>query len=98
MRALFLSLMLFAPLAHADREVRQGADWVRLHDSACVSAETLARIPAAARDQFSKAQGMHQGQLYFGCWREVGNVVHILWEDGDEGVIPVGILKLLPEA
>lgn len=103
MRALALIatslVMLFAPgLALAYSEARQGDDWVRIFDSPCVSAETLARIPEQSRNTFSKAQGSFSGQKYFGCWRKMGDSVYIMWEDGDQGIVPQEDLKPVPEA
>jgi hypothetical protein len=80
------------------RVARQGLDEVRIFDTACVSAETLIRIPEAERERFGKAQGMFGGQRFFGCWRPLGGDAFILWEDGDQGIVPKGDLKPAPEA
>ena len=34
-----------------------------------------------------------QGQAFTGCWRVMGNAAHLLYEDGDEGLIPLSDLK-----
>jgi hypothetical protein len=93
--AIFLILLLLAPLALAgERVVRQGADEVRVFDSPCVSAETIGRIPEKDREGWNKVQGRFNGQRYFGCWRPLGDsAIHILWDDGDQGVIPLIELK-----
>jgi hypothetical protein len=92
---LFLILLLLTPLALAEtRVLRQGNDEVRVFDGPCVSAETIGRIPENEREGWKKVQGYINGQRYFGCWRPLDEAfVYILWEDGDQGLIPLTELK-----
>lgn len=89
---------LWAPKVHASQSAHQGADWVRIWNSPCVSAETLARIPQEERAAFQKVQGYVGGKLAFGCALQRGGMYFILWEDGDQGVVPASELKQDPEA
>jgi hypothetical protein len=99
MRALILILLVAAaPALAGERVARQGDDEVRVFDSPCVSAETIARMPEGSREGWNKVQGRFGGQRYFGCWRPAGDSVYILWEDGDEGVVPEQVLKPVTEA
>jgi hypothetical protein len=87
MRALVLILLLAAaPAFAAQRIVREGADEVRVFDSPCVSAQTMALIRESERHLYGKAQGTIGGERFFGCWRAFGDSVYILWDDGDGGV------------
>jgi hypothetical protein len=93
-----LALALLSVDVHASQSAHQGADWVRIWNSPCVSAETLARIPQEERAAFQKVQGYVGGKLAFGCALQRGNMYFILWEDGDQGVVPASELKQDPEA
>ena len=98
MRSLLIAAVLAAGPALADSEARQGADWVRIFDSPCVSAQTLVLIPPEARSDFQKAQGVYKGEKFFGCWQKRGGIVYILWEDGDHAIIPIEALRRVTEA
>lgn len=94
LRSLIVAAVLSAAgSAVADSEARKGDDVVRIFDTPCVSAETLARIQPHARSMFSKAQGVFGGQKFFGCWVKMDDDVFVIWEDGDRGVIPKADLK-----
>jgi hypothetical protein len=34
-----------------------------------------------------------QGQRYQACWRMMGNAAYLVYEDGDQGIIPAAELK-----
>jgi hypothetical protein len=93
MRRILIAAVLVAGNAFASQTFRRGEDWVRIFESPCVSAETLMRIDEASRKHFQKAQGVVNHERFFGCWRTVGDTVYIIWEDGDEGIVPKGDLK-----
>lgn len=98
MRSLALILLLAAAPALAETRIaRQGADEVRVYDSPCMHAETLIRIPQERRGDFRKAQGTFGGQPFFGCWSPNGDSVYVLWEDGDQGIVPLADLKPIVE-
>jgi hypothetical protein len=91
---LFVLLLLAASAFAGERVARQGDDEVHVFDSPCVSAQTIARIPENAREGWGKVQGRYQGERFFGCWLPMGDdAIFILWEDGDQGVIPAADLK-----
>lgn len=95
----FALLLLVAASAFAGTRIaRKGRDEVRVFDSPCVSAQTLAQIKPEARKDFRKVQGTFGGKLYFGCWVPNAEGVLILWEDGDLGFVPAVELKPVPEA
>jgi hypothetical protein len=98
MRTLIVAALLAAGPAFASQTARVGDDWVRLFDSPCVSMETMARIPPAMRDQFKKVQARFQGQTYFGCYIVRDGAAYVLYEDGDQGIIPLEAFKQDKEA
>lgn len=90
--ALAAAATLVLSLASAARagelEARMGNDWVRVSDTPCLYTAVLRHIPEEYRSQFHKAQGNFGGTLYFACWRPQGDVLHLVYEDGDHGVVP----------
>lgn len=90
MNRLFILLLLLLawPALAADMEARDGADWVRTSEAPCAYAAVLQHIPPQYRPQFQKAQAQLNGVLYFVCWRTQGNMIHLIYEDGDQGLLP----------
>lgn len=76
-----------------DLVAREGSDEVRLSDEPCTDAATLAQIPPQLHGDFSKASGRMAGQDYQGCWRRAGSAAHIVWQDGDQGLVPFSVLR-----
>jgi hypothetical protein len=72
---------------------RQGDDSVRLSDAACKSELVLGRIEPGSARQYRAASAVFQGQRFQACWRMVGNAAHLVYEDGDQGIIPANELK-----
>lgn len=97
MRRFALILLVAAGSAAAeDRIARQGADSVTISERPCTVASVLIQIDKVApgeRDQFQRADATFGGQRYFACWRTIPGGVHVVYEDGDQGVIPAGELK-----
>jgi hypothetical protein len=90
--------LVAAGTSFASQTARLGDDWIRIFDSPCVSAETMMRIPPAMRDQFRKVQARIGGQTFFGCYVFRNDAVYVIYDDGDQGVIPLSAFKLDPEA
>lgn len=81
------------PVFAEELVARQGSDSVRLSDSACSSELVLGRIEPTAKDEYRAATAQFQGQNFVACWRVMGNVAHLVYEDGDQGIIPIQELK-----
>jgi hypothetical protein len=104
--ALFLGLVLAiligltAQKARADSEARQGADWVRTSDKPCTDAAVLPLLQGAGYDleQWQAARASFGGREFGACWHTVGNVAHLVYEDGDQGIVPLDALKPLRDA
>lgn len=82
-----------APSFAQEMIARQGDDSVRLSDNACRSELVLQRLDPAAAEEYKAASAVFQGQRFTACWRIMGNVAHLVYEDGDQGIIPVHELK-----
>lgn len=93
-----LALVFSTPAQAQDMEYREGPDWIRTSEAPCMYAGVLQHIPEGIRPQFQKAQASVNGVRYFGCWRPMGNVIHLFYEDGDQGIVPVADLKPVKES
>jgi hypothetical protein len=82
-----------APAFSQDLIARQGDDSVRLSDDACTSELVLSRIEPGDIKEYHAASAMFQGQRFQACWRMMGNAAYLLYEDGDQGIIPAHELK-----
>ncbi|HMA08342.1 MAG TPA: hypothetical protein VKP68_10785 [Ramlibacter sp.] len=82
-----------APAVAQDLVVRQGNDTIRLADAPCTSEQVLARLQPAIQAEFKAALAVVEGRTFEACWRPAGEVVHLLYEDGDQGVVPLADLK-----
>lgn len=96
--ALILAALIAAPAAAETRVASNGRDEVRVTDTPCTFAGVLMHMPEGERKYYQRATARIAGQSYFACWREVGNVLHLWYEDGDQGIVPVRDLKAVPEA
>lgn len=82
-----------APSFAQDLIARQGDDSVRLSNDTCKSELVLSRIEPGTAEEFHAASAMFQGQRFQACWRMVGNAAYLVYEDGDQGIIPASELK-----
>ncbi|MCE3269824.1 MAG: hypothetical protein K0S57_221 [Ramlibacter sp.] len=88
-----LATSAVAPAFAQELVARQGDDSVRLSDSACKSELVLGRLEPGVAKQYRSASALFQGQRFVACWRLVGNAAHLVYEDGDQGIIPATELK-----
>lgn len=96
-----LLLALLAPsAARADAIATNGADWVRLTAAMCTSPQIVTAITAAGKhpDLFRAAAAHVGGKDYAVCWTPAPGGALLLYEDGDQGLIPLADLKAAPEA
>lgn len=94
MRVLLLCAALAAAPAFAgDLVARQGGDTVHLADAPCTSPQVLSRLEPRLQDQFKAATATVQGRTFAACWRLTEAGAHLLYEDGDQGLVPLTELK-----
>ncbi len=88
-----VATLAVAPAFGQELVARQGDDSVRLSDTACSSELVLRRLEPGTAGDYKAASAVFQGQRFTACWRMMGNVAHLIYEDGDQGIIPVAELK-----
>ena len=86
------SIVAFSASVSAQSLVaRSGADSVRLSEQPC-PVQIHDKLPAPP--DFFKAALVHfRGVHYIACWRLVGISAHLVYEDGDQGLIPMAEFK-----
>lgn len=97
---ILLAIAFIAVPALADAEARQGNDWVRITERPCVDLNVLEKIGLAMSNplEFRAATARVGGKSYAACWKPVRGGVALVYEDGDQGVIPLNHLKEVPSA
>jgi hypothetical protein len=88
-----LASFAVAPAFAQDLIARQGDDSVRLSEAACKSELVLSRLEPGTANAFRAASAVFQGQRYQACWVMVGESAYLVYEDGDQGIIPAQELK-----
>ena len=88
-----LAAFAASPSFAQDLIARQGDDSVRLSEDACKSQLVISRLEPGMADEFRAASALFQGQRYQACWRMMGNAAYLIYEDGDQGIIPATELK-----
>jgi hypothetical protein len=94
MKRLFLALvaLLFAIPALADKRVTTfGGNVVRLSTEVCTAAPVLALIPKKYHNVVRDATATLNGKQWHACWFVDGEDAHMLYEDGDQGLIPLAL-------
>jgi hypothetical protein len=82
--------MLWPRPARADVLITSnGQDSVRLYDTPCVNLAVLAHIHARYHDQMRRADAMVGSKPFAACWIVDGDSAHLMYEDGDQGLIPL---------
>jgi hypothetical protein len=84
---------LAAPALADELVASNGTDLVRLSDSPCTSEQVLQRLTPALHATLRAATAVVQGQSFKACWVIHGNAAHLLYEDGDQGLIPLSDFK-----
>ena len=81
------------PVFAEELVARNGNDSVRLGEAPCTSELVLSRLQPQMQSQYKAASAVVEGQSFAACWRVVGNAAHLMYEDGDQGIIPLAELK-----
>jgi hypothetical protein len=92
--ALLCAAALLAAPAMADELVASdGKDSVRLSDSPCSNEQVLSRLAPALRSLLRDASAVVEGRTFKACWVVNGQAAHLLYEDGDQGLVPLADFK-----
>lgn len=88
--ALLCAAALVAAPALADEVIASnGADSVRLSDSQCTNEKVLDLVTPPVREKLRSAVASISGQSFSACWTVEGNMAHLVYEDGDQGLVPL---------
>lgn len=94
MRVLLLcAAMAAAPAIAGNLVARQGSDSVRLAEGPCKAEQVLSRLEPRLQEKYQEATATVQGRTFAACWRMTPNGAHLLYEDGDQGMVPRSDLK-----
>ena len=85
--------LLAAPAMADELVASNGNDSVRLSNSPCTSQQVLSRLQPQFRAVLRDASAVVQGQPFKACWVVDGDAAHLLYEDGDQGLIPLADFK-----
>ena len=85
--AALLALPAFAH--HEDLVATEGADQVRLSESECSSAKVLQQLKGSRLVRLKNATATVEGHTFKACWFEHAGTALLLYEDGDEGEVPL---------
>ena len=72
----------------------EGADMIRLTAQACTNEAVLQHIDPEIRPLFWTASAVLHGQRYTACWSITPTAAYLLYEDGDQGLIPLTRLQV----
>ena len=82
-----------APAMAGDLVARRGGDSVHLGDAPCTSQLVLGQLEPRLQPKYKAASAVVNGETFTACWRKTGSVIHLLYEDGDQGIVPMTDLK-----
>ena len=68
---------------------------IRLGDGACTSKKVLRQIESELQQHFRAASADLQGKHFTACWHITPAGAHLIYEDGDQGFVPLTHLKRL---
>lgn len=90
-----LGLLLVAVLlpAGAALQATAGSDSVTLRSVPCISTKVLSHIPAEFHKEFQKADAYINGKSIEACWLLGNDLVGVMFEDGEVGMIPTSVFK-----
>lgn len=86
--------LLAAPVLADELVASSGNDSVRLSTAPCSSEQVLNRMQPQFRTVLRDATAVVQGQTFKACWVVDGHAAHLLYEDGDQGLIPLRDFKI----
>jgi hypothetical protein len=90
---LFAAALVAAPAFADDLVASNGNDSVRLSDGPCRVEEVLKQLEPKHQKEFKAATASLKGQTFAACWHEMGSAALLIYEDGDQGLIPLADLK-----
>lgn len=95
MKPAFLCAVLLAsaPAMANELVAYNGTDSIRLTEAECTNETVIRHLEPGTQSEFRAATAVLQGQSFTACWRAIPSAAHLVYEDGDQGLIPVSTLK-----
>jgi hypothetical protein len=90
---LFAAALVAAPAFAEELVASNGSDSIRLSDGPCRNEQVLKQLEPKFQDRFRAATANLKGQTFAACWHPLGSAALLLYEDGDQGLIPMADLK-----
>jgi len=91
---LFAALTMASPMA-GELMSQSGDNSIRLTDQACTSEPVLNQHQPTVQSQFRAAFVVFEGNRFMACWRPTPGGAHLLYEDGDQGLVPLSGFRML---
>lgn len=86
---------LALPAIGGDLVATEGRDTVRLAEGNCTNMTVLNQVDPEMRPHLRAASAELQGRNYAACWRMTTVGAHLIYEDGDQGLVPLSSLRTL---
>lgn len=93
--AFLCAALAVAPVMAGELVSHEGDATIRLADKECTSQPVLDQLKPELRPQFRAASAVLQGRAFDACWHITPRGAHLIYEDGDEGLVPFDALKPL---
>ena len=78
----------------ADLVAYDGTDVIRLSSDTCSNTAVLSRLKPQEQPHFLVANAVLRGQRYSACWAITPTAAYLVYEDGDEGLVPLEKLEV----
>lgn len=90
------AVLALSVLSADDMVASNGRDSVRLFDRPCSSETVLALVAPQFHSKLRDAVSTIAGQSFRACWTVQGYMAHLVYEDGDQGLVPLSEFKRMP--
>jgi hypothetical protein len=91
---LIVALVAALPAAADEKVATNGDDSVTITDQPCTNDSVLARLSPHYRPLVRSASAVVNGEKFEACWIRDGDSAHLLYEDGDQGLVPFTDFKI----
>lgn len=92
---LCLAAAAVAPALATELVSYEGGNTIRLADGACTNETVLARLDPQLHNFFKAASAVVNGRSFSACWSMTPAGAHLIYEDGDQGLVRRDSLKVL---
>ncbi len=93
--ALVCAALIAAPAMAEEMVSYRDGNTIRLGEGDCTSELVLNQVEPALQTQFRSASVELEGQKFAACWRVTPAGAFLIYEDGDQGLVPFNSLKPL---